>query len=89
MMKEEVPGLTFKEKEKDEKQIEEQFEEEEEPVDEFNEIIYKGETLVSKVRRNVTFFLTNITIEPVMLFYGCIRSIDYIAQSQLLIGYKQ
>ena len=88
MMKEEVPGLTFEEQQKDEKQIdnEQLEEEEEEPVDEFNEIIYKGETLVSKVRRNVTFFLTNITIEPVMLFYGCIRSIDYIAQSQLLIG---
>lgn len=85
-MKEEVPGLTFEEQQQDEKQIDEQVEEEEEPVDEFNEIIYKGETLVSKVRRNVTFFLTNITIEPVMLFYGCIRSIDYIAQSQLTIG---
>ena len=87
MMKEEVPGLTFEEQQQEEKQIdEEQLEEKEEPVDEFNEIIYKGETLVSKVRRNVTFFLTNITIEPVMLFYGCIRSIDYIAQSQLTIG---
>ena len=87
MMKEEIPGVTFEEQQKDEKEIEEQNEEEEEePVDEFNEIIYKGETLVSKVRRKVTFFLTNITIEPVMLFYGCIRSIDYIAQSQLTIG---
>ena len=88
MMKEEVPGLTFEEQQKEEKKNEEQNQEEEgeEPVDEFNEIIYKGETLVSKVRRKVTFFLTNITIEPVMLFYGTIRSIDYIAQSQLLIG---
>ena len=88
MMKEEVPGLTFEEQQREEGKIEEQVEgeEEEEQVDEFNEIIYKGETLVSKVRRKVTFFLTNITIEPVMLFYGCIRSIDYIAQSQLTIG---
>ena len=49
MMKEEVPGVTFEEQQQEERQIEEQNEEEEEPVDEFNEIIYKGETLVSKV----------------------------------------
>ena len=79
MMKEEVPGVTFKE------QILEEQEEQEGPVDELNEIIYKGETCVSKVRRRVRFFLTNITIEPVMLFYGVIRSIDYIAQTQLKI----
>ena len=40
MMKEEVPGVTFKE------QI---LEEQEGPVDELNEIIYKGETCVSKI----------------------------------------
>ena len=51
MMKEEVPGLTFKEQQQEERNNEEQNQEEdeEEPVDEFNEIIYKGETLVSKV----------------------------------------
>ena len=50
-MKEEVPGLTFKEQQQEERNNEEQNQEEdeEEPVDEFNEIIYKGETLVSKV----------------------------------------
>ena len=56
MMKEEVPGLTFEEQQQEEKKNEEQNEEdEEEPVDEFNEIIYKGETLVSKVD-GLTFF---------------------------------
>ena len=50
-MKEEVPGLTFEEQQQEEKKIDEknEEEEEEEPVDEFNEIIYKRETLVSKV----------------------------------------
>ena len=47
-MKEEVPGVTFEEQQQEERKIEEQNEEEE-LVDEFNEIIYKGETLVSKV----------------------------------------
>ena len=51
-----------------------------------SEIIFKKETSASKVKRKTKYFLTNITLEPVMLFYGIIRSIDRVAQSQLIIG---
>jgi len=50
-----------------------------------SEIIFKKETSASKVKRKTKYFLTNITLEPVMLFYGIIRSIDRVAQSQLII----
>ena len=63
MMKEEIPGLTFEEQQQVEKESEEQNEEEEEePVDEFNEIIYKGETLVSKVDGLTLFYIIRVKI---------------------------
>ena len=53
---------------------------------EVSEIIFKEETYTSIAKRKTKFFLQNITLEPVMLFYGVIRSIDRVAQSQLIIG---
>ena len=55
---------------------------------EVSEIIFKEETCWSIAKRKTKFFFQNITLEPVMLFYGVIRSIDRVAQSQLIIGKK-
>ena len=52
---------------------------------ELPEIIFKEENLISVAKRKIQFFLTNITLEPVMLFYGVIRSIDRVTQDQLII----
>ena len=59
----------------------------EEQEQQVSEIIFKEETCTSMVKRKTKYFLTNITLEPVMLFYGIIRSIDKVAQSQLIIGH--
>ena len=58
----------------------------EEQEQQISEIIFTEETCASMVKRKTKYFLTNITLEPVMLFYGIIRSIDRVAQSQLIIG---
>ena len=47
---------------------------------------YEDEPSSSVVRRKARFCLTNITLEPVLLFYGVIKSMDRIAQNQLIIG---
>ena len=52
---------------------------------EIPEIIFKEETYLSVAKRKIQYFLTNITLEPVMLFYGVIRSIDRVSQDQLII----
>ena len=52
---------------------------------ELPEIIFEKETYFSVAKRKIKFFLTNITLEPVMLFYGVIRSIDRVSQDQLII----
>ena len=59
----------------------------EEQEQQISEIIFTEETCASMVKRKTKYFLTNITLEPVMLFYGIIRSIDKVAQSQLIIGH--
>ena len=53
---------------------------------ELSEIVFSRENSVSLAKRKAGFFFTNITLEPVMLFYGVIRSIDRVAQSQLILG---
>lgn len=62
--------------------------EDEEKEQEVSEIVFERETSVSVAKRKSKHFLENITLEPVMLFYGIIRSIDSVAQSQLIIGMK-
>ena len=52
---------------------------------EIPEIVFKEETRLSVAKRKIQYFLTNITLEPVMLFYGVIRSIDQVTQNQLII----
>ena len=52
---------------------------------ELPEIIFEEENYISVAKRKIQFFLTNITLEPVMLFYGVIRSIDRVTQNQLVI----
>lgn len=37
---------------------------------ELPEIIFEEENFISVAKRKAKFFLTNITLEPVMLFYG-------------------
>jgi len=59
--------------------------EDEEKEQEVSEIVFERETSVSVAKRKSKHFLENITLEPVMLFYGIIRSIDSVAQSQLII----
>ena len=54
---------------------------------EIPEIIFKEETYLSVAKRKIQYFLTNITLEPVMLFYGVIRSIDRVSQDQLINGW--
>ena len=37
---------------------------------ELPQIIFEEESYISVAKRKIQFFLTNITLEPVMLFYG-------------------
>ena len=37
---------------------------------ELPQIIFEEENYISVAKRKIQFFLTNITLEPVMLFYG-------------------
>jgi len=48
-------------------------------------VVFEKETKFSTIKRKCRAFFRNITLEPVMLFYGVIRSIDSIANSQLLL----
>ena len=48
-------------------------------------IVFETESYSSVIKRKCRTFFHNITLEPVMLFYGVIRSIDRIANSQLLL----
>jgi len=47
-------------------------------------IKFETETFFSIAKRKCKHFFTNITLEPVMLFYGIVGSIDRVASSQLL-----
>ena len=47
--------------------------------------MFERESHLSLLTRKVRTFFRNITLEPVMLFYGVIRSLDSIASGQLLI----
>ena len=37
---------------------------------ELPQIIFEEENYISVAKRKIQYFLTNITLEPVMLFYG-------------------
>ena len=48
-------------------------------------IVFEKESYASLAIRKCRTFFRNITLEPVMLFYGVVRSIDGIANNQLLL----
>eukprot|EP00090_Calanus_glacialis_P009730 TRINITY_DN18129_c0_g1_i1.p1 TRINITY_DN18129_c0_g1~~TRINITY_DN18129_c0_g1_i1.p1 ORF type:complete len:508 (-),score=86.66 TRINITY_DN18129_c0_g1_i1:102-1625(-) len=56
-----------------------------EKPEEVEPIVFEKETSFSVVSRKCKSFFQNITLEPVMLFYGVVRSIDSIASSQLIL----
>jgi len=53
--------------------------------EEVEPIVFETESYFSLVTRKCKTFFRNITLEPVMLFYGVVRSIDSIASGQLLL----
>merc|ERR1712212_222941 len=53
--------------------------------EEVGKIIFETETFSSMAWRKCKHFFTNITLEPVMLFYGIVGSIDRVASSQLIL----
>jgi len=48
-------------------------------------ITFETETWFSLVKRKVKYFFANVTLEPVMLFYGIVGHLDSVASSQLLM----
>ena len=53
---------------------------------ELPQIVFQAESRASLVKRKAEAVFTNITLEPVMLLWGVIRSIDGIARRQLILG---